>query len=105
MAVSKIHADNVEHAILKSDSAVAVKWIKNKAEEIVQAALIDVQEIQKIWERRPDWDFRKIPRICNGLAHGVSKWAYGANWDGPIPPPLILENVFCEEGFHTPNCS
>ncbi|KAL0427695.1 UNVERIFIED_CONTAM: hypothetical protein Slati_2944300 [Sesamum latifolium] len=51
MAVSKIHADNVEHAILESDSAVAVKWIKNKAEEIDQAALIDVQEIRKIWER------------------------------------------------------
>ncbi|KAL0320092.1 UNVERIFIED_CONTAM: hypothetical protein Sradi_5270700 [Sesamum radiatum] len=48
MAVSKIHADNVEHAILESDSAVAVKWIKNKAEEIDQAALIDVQEIRKI---------------------------------------------------------
>ncbi|KAL0350428.1 UNVERIFIED_CONTAM: protein ANTHESIS POMOTING FACTOR 1 [Sesamum radiatum] len=69
MAVSKIHTDNVEHAILESDFAVTVEWIKNKDEETDQATLIDVQEIQKIWEKRPKWDFRKIS--CLRRSKGV----------------------------------
>ncbi|KAL0357136.1 UNVERIFIED_CONTAM: putative ribonuclease H protein [Sesamum calycinum] len=40
------------------------------------------RKIRKIWDLRPKWELRKISRLCNGMAHGLAKWAHGANWDG-----------------------
>ncbi|KAL0437443.1 UNVERIFIED_CONTAM: putative mitochondrial protein [Sesamum radiatum] len=98
MASEKLHLNNFEKVILESDSAESIKWIKSNVEEVDRIARLDVQEIKRIWEARPKWDFKKILRLCNGLAHGVAKWAHGANWDGPIPPPIFPKDVFCDKG-------
>ncbi|KAL0322482.1 UNVERIFIED_CONTAM: putative mitochondrial protein [Sesamum angustifolium] len=87
IAAERASCCEFENVIFESDSANAIQWIKGKVEDADREAQIDVFEIKRIWETKPGWDFRKIPRICNSLAHGVSKWAHGANWDGPIPPP------------------
>ncbi|KAL0312770.1 UNVERIFIED_CONTAM: hypothetical protein Sradi_5676300 [Sesamum radiatum] len=83
-----------ENVIFESDSANAIQWIKGKIEDADRDAQLDVSEIKKTWETKAGWDFRKIPRTCNSLAHGVSKWAHGANWDGPIPPPSFSLGCF-----------
>ncbi|KAL0434726.1 UNVERIFIED_CONTAM: hypothetical protein Sradi_0180500 [Sesamum radiatum] len=98
IAVEKVNSVDKDDAIFESDSAVAIKWITNPTEESDRAATFDIEEIRRIWEYRPNWKFRKIPRLYNGLAHGVSKWAHGANWDDPIPPPIFPNSVFCDEG-------
>ncbi|KAL0431246.1 UNVERIFIED_CONTAM: hypothetical protein Sradi_0750600 [Sesamum radiatum] len=71
IAVEKVNSPDKDDAIFESDSAVAIKWITNPTEEPDRAATFDIEEIRRIWEYRPNWKFRKIPRLCNGLAHGV----------------------------------
>ncbi|KAL0414365.1 UNVERIFIED_CONTAM: hypothetical protein Sradi_1638200 [Sesamum radiatum] len=88
LAAEKFHAKNEDRVIFESDSTEAIKWIKSKSEDVDRAAILDSQAIRRIWECRPNWDFRHIPRLCNSFAHGISKWAHGANWDGPVPPPF-----------------
>ncbi|KAL0433989.1 UNVERIFIED_CONTAM: hypothetical protein Slati_2733200 [Sesamum latifolium] len=87
IAAELLHKEECELVIVESDSIVAIQWIKGEDQEVDIAAKTDVKKIKKIWNCRPKWDFSKISRLCNGMAHGLAKWNHGANWDGPIPPP------------------
>ncbi|KAL0408606.1 UNVERIFIED_CONTAM: putative ribonuclease H protein [Sesamum radiatum] len=98
IAAEQHHRNDADQVIFESDSLVAIQWIKGSLEEVDITALSDVKIVRKLWESRPKWDFRKSPRHCNGMAHGLAKWAYGANWDGPIPPPLYPVGIFCDKG-------
>ncbi|KAL0402832.1 UNVERIFIED_CONTAM: LINE-1 retrotransposable element O protein [Sesamum radiatum] len=98
LVVEELNRKNIEYAIFESDSLEAINWITGMEADADFAAQIDIKAIKSIWNRWPKWEFCKIPRLCNGLAHGIAKWAHGANWDGPIPPPMFPTDVICDKG-------
>ncbi|KAL0439338.1 UNVERIFIED_CONTAM: putative ribonuclease H protein [Sesamum latifolium] len=73
LAVETLHKDNVENVIFETDSLEATQWISGKIEEADHAAQFDVKMIKDVWAIRPNLIFRKIPRLCNGMAHGLAK--------------------------------
>ncbi|KAB1219516.1 hypothetical protein CJ030_MR3G012312 [Morella rubra] len=83
--------------MVESDSLTLGNEVNNSPDHTIWIIAEQVEAIEDLLKRFPDWQIRWIPRKANRMAHLLAKWAASSGEEGVIPldtTPVFVK--FCD---------
>ncbi|KAL3639648.1 hypothetical protein CASFOL_014616 [Castilleja foliolosa] len=90
---------NAENVIIESDSLNVISFINGCSINSYWTAFPVVDKIKRAWNNWSSWIFKYAPRLSNGAANALAKWAVVNSFVGVITLASIPVSVFCDQGY------
>ncbi|KAL3628152.1 hypothetical protein CASFOL_027198 [Castilleja foliolosa] len=90
---------NLKKVTIESDNLDVISFIVTPSSNCFWRIEPVIDKIRRLWDTKPDWSFKFVPRSANGSPHALAKWAKLCNFEGILPQNIIPLSVFCDSAY------